>query len=69
MNGPLDIHPKVAAGSVAAAASLILIWALAQFKVALPGDVAGAIVVVLTFAAGWLAPTTKSETAPAVKSQ
>ena len=60
MNGPLDIHPKVAAGSAAAAASLILVWLLAQVGVKMPGDVAGAIVVVLTFAAGWLAPNPKT---------
>lgn len=59
MNGALDIHPKVAAGTAAAAAAFILEYILAQLGVKLPTDVAAAIVVVLTFGAGWLAPNPK----------
>jgi hypothetical protein len=59
VNGPLDIHPKVAAGSAAAAAAFLLEYLLAQFGINMPTDVAAALVVVLGFAAGWLAPNPK----------
>lgn len=56
MTGALDLHPKVAAASLAGALGLIIIWAASLAHVEVPNEIAGAIVLLLTFAAGWAAP-------------
>jgi hypothetical protein len=48
---------KVAAGGVAGAITVIIVWILAAaFKVTIPPEIASAITVVLSFAAGYLIP-------------
>jgi len=48
------ISPKVVAATLAAAVATILVWGISQAGVDVPEPVAGAIVVVLTFLAGYL---------------
>jgi hypothetical protein len=60
--GPLDLHPKVTASLLAGWATTIVLYALATWAhVQPPGVVDAAIVGLLTFAAGWLAPTLPEE--------
>lgn len=48
---------KVAAGGVAGAITAIIVWILsAAFKINIPPEIASAITVVLSFAAGYLIP-------------
>jgi hypothetical protein len=48
---------KVAAGGVAGAVTAIIVWILAAaFNVNIPPEIASAITVVLSFAAGYLIP-------------
>ena len=48
---------KVAAGGVAGAITTIIVWILsAAFKVDMPPEIAAAITVVLSFAAGYFIP-------------
>lgn len=54
----MNIHPKVAASSVTAAAVSVILWVAKQVGVDMPVEVAGAIVVVATFAAGYLKAAT-----------
>jgi hypothetical protein len=56
MNGPLNIHPKVAGGSLSGALALIIIWVFSLVHIQVPVEVAAAMVLVFTFAGGWLAP-------------
>ncbi len=55
MNGKLNLHPKVAAGGLAGALSLIILWGV-SFGVTVPPEVAAAFTSVLAFIGGWLAP-------------
>ena len=48
--------PKVAAGGIAGAVSVLVIFAAQQFGVEIPGDVGAAIGVVVAFAASYLKP-------------
>lgn len=49
------ISPKVTAAAVAAAVATIIVWVLGAFAgVDVPGVVEGALVVLLTFGAGYL---------------
>lgn len=48
------IHPKVASAGVAGSATIILVWALGEFGVSVPPEVASAITTLLSFAAGYL---------------
>lgn len=47
-------HPKVAAGTTAGAASIVLVWLLGQAGVSVPPEVASAITTLLAFAGGYL---------------
>ena len=55
MSGNLNLHPKVAAGGLSAALSLIILWGV-SFGVTVPPEVAAAFTAVLAFVGGWLAP-------------
>ncbi len=57
MNGGLDLHPKVAGASLAGALGLIVVWLFSLGHITVPNEVAAAIVLALTFAGGWAAPT------------
>lgn len=48
------LNPKVAAGGTAGAATILLVWLLAQAGVDLPPEVASAVTTLIGFAAGWL---------------
>lgn len=50
------ISPKVVGGTVAAAASVIIVWLLSVVGVDVPEAVEGAFTVILTFVGGWLLP-------------
>jgi hypothetical protein len=50
----MKLHPKVAAGSTAGAASILLVWVLAQAGVDMPDHVAQAVTVLLSALAGYL---------------
>lgn len=56
MNGALNIHPKVAGGTLSGALALLIIWVLMLCHVAVPDVAAGALVVALSGLGGWLAP-------------
>jgi hypothetical protein len=49
----MTISPKVAAGGVAGAVSIVLVFVLAQFGVILPAEVAQAVTLILSFVAGY----------------
>lgn len=50
----LTIHPKVTGATAAGAATLIGVWSLSTFtSVVVPGDVAAAFTLLLTFLGGW----------------
>ena len=48
--------PKVAAGGIAGAVSVLVIFAAQQFGVEIPGDVGAAIGVIVAFVASYLKP-------------
>lgn len=48
------INPKVAAGGAAGAASVVLVYVLGELGVHLPPEVASAVTVLLSVAAGYL---------------
>jgi putative effector of murein hydrolase LrgA (UPF0299 family) len=52
----MPISSKVAAGTVAGAATVVLVWALTLLHVDVPATVQGAFIVLLSFAAGWITP-------------
>jgi hypothetical protein len=56
MNGTLDVHPKVAGGTLAGAAALLIVWILSLCHVAVPDVAASALAVILGTLGGWLAP-------------
>lgn len=56
MNGALEIHPKVAGGTLAGSLTLIVVWILGLFGVAVPLEIGMAFTLLFTFAGGWLAP-------------
>jgi hypothetical protein len=47
-------EPKVAAGGIAGAATVVLVWALGQFGVDVPAEVGAALSALIAFAAGYL---------------
>jgi hypothetical protein len=49
-----DVHPKVAAGGIAGAVTIILVYIASLLGLDVPSEVAQAFTVVLSFAAGWL---------------
>ena len=54
MAGELTPQPKVAAGGVAGAVAVVLIWVAGLFGLDVPAEVAGSVVVVLMFATSYL---------------
>lgn len=54
MDGSRKPHPKVAAGGAAGAASIVLVWALAQAGVEIPPEVASALTTLLSFGAAYM---------------
>lgn len=50
----MNLNPKVTAGAVAAAATLLIVFALGQFGVEVPADVASALTLVLSVIAAYL---------------
>lgn len=48
------VHPKVKAGGAAGALSIVLVWALGEAGVSVPPEVASALTVLLSSAAGYL---------------
>jgi biotin transporter BioY len=48
------VHSKVAAGTTAGAASVVLVWLLGQAGVAVPAEVASALTTLIAFAGGYL---------------
>lgn len=50
-----SIHPKVAAGSIAGAVTLIVVFAADQLGVSIPPEVASALTTVFSFIAGFRA--------------
>lgn len=56
MNGKLNLHPKVAGGTLSGALALIVLWGL-SYALVVPPEVAAAFTLVLSFVGGWLAPT------------
>lgn len=47
-------QPKVVAGGVAGAAVVVLVWAASMSGLEIPAEVAGALIVLISFAAGYL---------------
>lgn len=65
MNGKLNIHPKVAASLLGGWITTIILYSLDQWAhVTAPAVVGAALVGVITFGCGYLAPTSTSD-APA----
>lgn len=63
MPGALNLHPKVAASLIAGYLTVIIVYSLHQWAgVDLPDTVSAAIVGLITFAAGWVAPNTPQVT-------
>jgi hypothetical protein len=60
----LTIHPKVAGASLAGALGLIIVWLFSLGHITVPAEVSAAIVLVLTFAGGWLSPSPTTTNAP-----
>lgn len=56
MNGALNLHPKVAGGSLAGALGILIDWIFTLTHVHATPPVSGAIVLLLCFLGGWLAP-------------
>jgi hypothetical protein len=50
------INPKVTAAAAAAAATTVLCWGVGLAGLDVPGEVQGAVTVLLVFGAGWLTP-------------
>lgn len=51
---PAKPHPRVQAAGAVGAASIVLVWALAQAGVDMPAEVASAVTTLLSFAAAYL---------------
>jgi hypothetical protein len=64
MNGPLDIHPKVAAASITGALATVLVWALGLAHVQVDPVVAGSLAASLAAFGGWLAPQKSGKPTP-----
>jgi hypothetical protein len=52
----LPLNPKVAAGGIAGALTVILVWLLGMGGVDVPAEVASAITVVISFGTAYLKP-------------
>lgn len=49
-------RPKVVAGTIAGAVTVIVVWAAGRFGLEMPPEVAAATTTVLAFGAGYLQP-------------
>lgn len=49
-----DIHPKVAAGGLAGAVTILLVYGAALLGLDVPPEVSSAFTVVISFAAGYI---------------
>jgi hypothetical protein len=64
------VHPKVKAGSAAAAAAGVIVWLLGRYVLhgrvdaALTAEIYAAVPAVLAFAAGWVTPARKPPAGP-----
>lgn len=56
MNGALNLHPKVVGGTGGGTIGVLVVWLLGLAHVTVDPIVAGALVTVLAFVGGWLAP-------------
>lgn len=65
MKGALDIHPKVAGGTIAAAGAVLIVWILSLAGISVPVVADGALVTVLSGLGGWLAPASYPPSAAA----
>jgi hypothetical protein len=50
----MNLNPKVKASGLAAAATLVIVFVLGQLGVDVPADVAAAVTLILSVAAGYL---------------
>lgn len=50
----MNIHPKVAAGGAAGAVTVVLVWVAEMFGLEVPAEVASAVTVLISTAAGYL---------------
>lgn len=57
-----DLAPtrKVSAAGVGGSAGIVLVWVLGQLGIDMPVEVAGAVVALLAFGAGYLVPSRDS---------
>jgi len=49
-----EVHPKVAAGGIAGAVTVIVVFVADKLGLEIPAEVASALTVVLSFAAGFM---------------
>lgn len=64
MNGPLDLHPKVAAGLITGQLTAVILYVLHRWVDAdLPVEVGAALASLLVFVASWLAPLSRADQA------
>jgi hypothetical protein len=56
MNGALNLHPKVVGGTGGGTLGILVVWLLGLAHVTVDPVVAGALVTVLAFVGGYLAP-------------
>lgn len=55
--GAPDMHPKVAAATVAGAATILIVWGLGFANVTVPPEVASAFTTLAGLAIGYLVPS------------
>lgn len=53
---PVNVNPKVVAAGAAGAVTVVLVWVASPFNVTVPPEVASAITVLVSVAAGYLQP-------------
>lgn len=63
MASTLTPTSKTTAAGATGAASIVLVWTLAQFGIDMPGEVGAAVAVLLTVAAAWF----KAERRPVIE--
>lgn len=51
---PTEIHPKVQAVGVAGAITVVIVWVASMLGVDVPGEVASAFTIIISFLAGYL---------------
>ena len=50
----MNLNPKVGAAAIGAAATLVIVFVMGQFGVTIPADVASALTLIVSVAAGYL---------------